>query len=108
MKRLEQEQSNYHSKISGIVIGVLLFLVFMLSAGRVFVANRLVESSDKLRKMDAQIIVLETQNQDLAQNVRLFESTMVIEQLAVFNGFSVNSHFAVMTPTPQMAYGIIQ
>lgn len=108
MKRLEQEQSNYRSKISSIVISVLLFLVFTLSASRVFVANRLVESSDKLRKMDAQITILEAQNQDLAQNVRLFESTFVIEQQAVINGFSINSHFAVMTPTPQMAYGIIQ
>lgn len=86
----------------------MVLLVFILSVGRIFVANRLVESSDKLRKMDAQILALEAQNQSLSQEVRHLESSGVVEQNAVKNGFSFNSHFAVFTPAPEMAYGIIQ
>lgn len=108
MKKLEQEQMNHHDKISGLIVAVLLFLVIVLSASRVFVANRLVESSDKLRKMDAQISILEEQNQNLAQDVRRFESTVMIQKRAIDNGFFVNSHFAVLTPAPEMAYGHIQ
>ena len=108
MKRLELEQSLHRDKISGFIVAILVVLVFALSAGRIFAANRLVESSDKLRKMDAQISQLENQNQILAEDVRHLESTAVIEQKALESGFTVNHHFAFLTPVPQMAFGLTQ
>lgn len=108
MKRLELEQSSHRDRISGFVVAVLIVLVFALSVGRIFAANRLVESSDKLRKMDARIAQLENQNQILAENVRRLKSTAVIEKKARESGFTVNQPFAFLTPVSQMAFGLTQ
>lgn len=104
MKKIQEEQIYHKEKFSGAIIAGLIMLFLVLSAGRIFMANRLVESSDKLRKLDAQITQAENQNQNLSEELRRLESSEVIKQKATAAGFVQNSHFAVLTTTPPVAY----
>ncbi len=83
---------------------ILLFVIIaVLSTGRVFAANRLVETSENLRKLDLEAVKLETENQNLAEEVRTGQSINLLEEKAVSLGFFKNNHFAFLAPSPTIA-----
>ena len=82
---------------------ILAAFVVALSVGRVYAANRLVEASEKLKRLDNKIQVLEQENQTLAQTARAQKSTEVISRKAQALGFLGNVHYSFLTPAPQMA-----
>lgn len=103
MKRLQEEQYSRHRKISGLVIWALFVAVALLSAGRVFAANRLVETSENLRRLDQEVDKLETQNQILAQELRSQESIETIQSKAAALGFIKANHYAYLSNIWQVA-----
>ncbi len=106
MRKLQQEQNVRHDRFSGWVVFILFFIVALLSAGRVFAANRLVETSDNLRRLDAQVSQLEAQNQTLSQEVRTQESMAAIENRVLAGGFVKTGHFAFLSNSREVAFGI--
>lgn len=76
---------------------VLVLLVVMLSAGRVFVANRLVEASENLRRLDLAKQQLEEENQLLAEQIRRQESSVYVAQKAAELGLVAVKRFAYLT-----------
>lgn len=104
MKKLQQEQMVQKDRFSGLVIMVLVLLVAVLSIGRVFAANRLVEASENLRRLDLEATNLEKENRLLAAEVRLITSGNFLEAKAKELGFVKNSHFAYLSVTPEMAF----
>lgn len=82
----------------------LFVIIAVLSTGRVFAANRLVETSENLRKLDLEAVKLETENQNLAEKVRTGQSINLIEEKAAGLGFIKNNHFAFLAPAPTIAW----
>lgn len=82
---------------------LLFIIIAVLSAGRVFAANRLVETSENLRKLDLEAVRLETENQKLAEEVRTSQSISLIAEKATNLGFVKNNHFAFLAPSPTIA-----
>ncbi|MCL4397604.1 hypothetical protein M1403_01100 [Patescibacteria group bacterium] len=105
MQKLQQEQNLRQEKVSGLVVLVLFVIVGLLSAGRVFAANRLVETSDSLRRLDQQISKLETENQKLAEETRSQQSMLSVEQRVKTLGFTKTDKYAYLSARPEMAMG---
>ena len=101
MQKLEQVLR--HEKFSALIVFVLFFVVAVLSVGRVFAANRLVETSDNLRRMDLEVSKLEQQNQALAEEVRSQESMVYVENKIAQLGFGESSRYAYLTPSTEVA-----
>lgn len=103
MKRLQQEQIAKHERFSGWAIILLFVVVVILSGSKVFVANRLVGASEKLRKLDLEENLLQNENQTLSEEVRANQSTNAIEVKALNSGFVKNNRFAYLVPAPKIA-----
>lgn len=103
MNKLNQEQIARRDKASGLIILVLFIVVAVLSAVRVYAANRLVETSEELRSLDLEVTKLETENQDLAVQVRGFEAMSSVEDKVNNLGFVKNNSFAYLSPAPEVA-----
>lgn len=93
-----------HDRNSNRFLVVLVVLVFLLSAGRVFLANWLVESSDTLRRLDSEIAQQTTQNQNLAAQIRQSESLSLLENQAQAAGFVQTSKISFILPEPNVAF----
>ncbi len=106
MQKLQQEQATRHERLSGVVVLVLFILVALISAGRVFVANRLVETSDSLRRSDLEIARLETENQKLAEEIRVKESISFVEDKVRGLGFTKTNHYAYLAPASEVALNL--
>lgn len=106
LQKLQQEQALHHERLSGVVVLVLFILVALISAGRVFVANRVVETSDSLRRSDQEITRLEQENQRLAEEIRTKESISYIEENVKKLGFTKTSHYAYLAPASEVALKI--
>lgn len=104
MKKLEQEQAFKHNRLSGWLFFVLFLVVAVLSIGRVFAANRLVETSESLRVMDSQVQTLEAQNQILSEEVRVKESMAFVENKVSQMGFTATPHYAYLTTPSKVAF----
>lgn len=103
MKRLQQEQIARHERFSGWAIVFLFIAVVILSGSKVFVANRLVGASEKLRKLDIEESRLQNENQILSEEVRINQSINTIEIKAQNLGFVKNNRFAYLLPSPKIA-----
>ncbi|MBI3558782.1 hypothetical protein HY085_00125 [Candidatus Gottesmanbacteria bacterium] len=103
MKRLQQEQIAKHERFSGWAIIFLFIAVVILSGSKVFVANRLVGASEKLRKLDWEENRLQNENQILSEEVRISQSTNTIEIKAQNLGFVKNNRFTYLLPAPKIA-----
>ncbi len=104
MKKLEQEQTLRHNRFSGWLLVGLFFVIGLLSVGRVFAANRLVETSENLRLMDSQAQTLEVQNQVLSEEVRVKESMTYVETKVSNMGFIRSPHYAYLTIPNKVAF----
>lgn len=106
MQKLQQEQVLHHERLSGLVVLVLFIMVALISAGRVFVANRLVETSENLRRYDQEVLQLESQNQKLAEEIRTKESISTIEEKVKELGFVRTDRYAYLASAPEVALNI--
>lgn len=104
LKKLEQEQSFKHNRLSGWVMFGLFFIIGLLSVGRVIAANRLVETSENLRVMDQQVQNLEAENQVLSEQVRVEESMTYVESKVAKMGFTTSPHYAFLTAPSKVAF----
>jgi cell division protein FtsL len=100
MQKIKIEKDLRKERYSGFFVLALIVVVAILSVGRVFVANRLVETSENLRRLDREVSDLEQQNQQLAEEVRLHESAAYVETKAVELGFQENGHYSFISPKP--------
>ena len=79
---------------------VLILLVVILSVGRVVIANRLVEASEKMRVLDKNIENFKEANQNLSEAMRQPQSIAVIEDRAKALGFvKINRLVFLAKPT---------
>ncbi len=88
MKKLTTERNLKKERLSGLFLTVLVLMVVALSVTRVVIANRLVESSEKLRSLDQEITKARDLNRNLAQGQRLPQSLSQIAQRAKDLGFA--------------------
>lgn len=100
MQKIKVEKDLRKERYSGFFILVLILVVVFLSVGRVFVANRLVETSENLRRLDREVSDLEQQNQRLSEEVRLHESAAYVETKATVLGFQRIGHYSFISPKP--------
>lgn len=103
MKKLINEQNLKREKVSGLFLAILLILVATLSVGRVVIANRLVEFSERLRALDKTIVETRDKNQILAESLRAPQSLTVIEDKAKALGFVNSGRLIFLTPAAQVA-----
>jgi hypothetical protein len=87
MQKLQAEQNYHQEKVSGLIVLLLVIVVGLLTAGRVFMANRLVETSQTLKNLDLEIIKLEAENEILAKDLRAQESMTIVEKKVTALGF---------------------
>ena len=104
MQKLQNEQNLRNEKYSSLIFFTLFLIVGLLSVARVFAANRLVETSDNLRKMDVQVNQLEAENRILAQEVRSKESMVFVETKMTELGFTKTPHYTYVNSTVRMAF----
>ena len=87
MKKLIEEQNiEREGKSKGVVLA-LLAVAFFLLATQVFIANALVEATDRLRVLDRETAELESKNETMAEEVRSRESLTSLEDQARMAGF---------------------
>lgn len=103
MKKLQQEQIVRHERLSSWAIIFLFIAVVILSGSKVFVANRLVGASEKLRRLDLEENRLQNENQTLSEEVRANQSINTIETKALNLGFIKNNRFAYLISAPKIA-----
>lgn len=103
MRKLQQEQNWQHERHSRVLVVILILLVVILSAGRVFMANRLVEASENLRRLDLAKQQLEKENQLSAEQIRKQESSAYVGQKAAELGLTVVKRFAYLAPRLDVA-----
>lgn len=106
MKRLKLEEEGHFQKNSRRLVFFLVFLFAGLSVLRIFVANRVVDSSEKMRQLDQKIAILTEENQTLAEKFRSLSSTNLLEQKAIAAGFVKRIGFSFLLPTPGVAFNI--
>lgn len=82
----------------------LVLVLLVLSAGRIFAANRLVEYSRQLQLLDEKITAMENENEALAQEVNGLGSLGNIMQSATKQGFTKTSGVSFVTHLPTVAF----
>lgn len=103
MRRLLLETHSQNKNYSK-VVAILVIILGCLIAGRVFVANRLVEASQTLRSLDLEIAELEAENEVLVGEVRRQESIVLVEQKAVLSGFVKTNKAVYLVPSVRVAF----
>lgn len=104
MKKLQVEQNLHQEKVSGLVVLVLLAVVGLLALGRVFMANRLVETSQLLRNLDQEITETESANQVLAQEVRGAQAIGTAQKKLAAAGFVSTSSLSYVSGPAKVAF----
>lgn len=103
MQKLQEEHVFRQNKYSRLFIAVLVLVVVGLSALRVFVANRLVETSENLRHLDTQVNQLEEENKLLAGDLRLLEATDFVARQVSLASFVPTRHYSFAASAPMVA-----
>lgn len=103
MQKLIAEQNYQKERLSGGVIAVLLAVVIVISVVRVFLANWLVESSERLRSLDLQIAEQTMANQTLSEQLREKKSLTAIENQAKALGYNRTAKLTFISLEPSMA-----
>ncbi len=103
MKKLVAEQNLKKERLSGLFLMALVVVVAALSVTRVLIANRLVESSERLRNLDQSISQVQRANQDLAENLRGPQSLSQIETEAGSLGFSKTTRLVILPGADSVA-----
>lgn len=85
------------------LISVLILLVIILAVFRVGIANRAVESSEKLKNLDREISALEAENQLRAEKLRVKASLTHLEPKAQEAGFQKTGNYAFVEKTGPVA-----
>lgn len=104
MKKLTAEKNFKKDRLSGIFLTVLILIVVCLSVTRVVIANRLVETGEKLRALDLSIEAVKQSNQMLAERLRQPQSLFQIETRAKTLGFVKTGRLVFLDPKADVAF----
>ncbi len=104
MKKLKAERNFKKDRLSGLFLTVLILVVICLSVGRVVIANRLVETGEKLRALDQNIEAVKDGNQNLAESLRQPQSLSQIEGRAKAIGFVKTSRLVFLGKETPVAF----
>lgn len=103
MERHYVAQEKEKDRSSNIIISVLVFLVLSMAVFRVIIANAQVEASEKLKNLDKEIAVLESENQLREEKLRAQESLVKLETKAAKKGFEKTGKYAFVEPEKSVA-----
>lgn len=104
MKKLQTEQDLRKEKYAGIIVLFLLVVFGLLAGTRVFVANRLVETSQNLKSLDQEITRLETENEVLTEALRSGQAIGTVENKISAMGFTPTFRLAHLSRPAEVAY----
>lgn len=105
MKKLIAEQENKKDRKTFAIITFLVTLVAVLFIARVGVANRLVESSAKLRELDQKISSLKNENDQLAEDNRVNNSLSYLENVTKSLGFEKSYNYQILSKDNSLVAG---
>lgn len=90
MKKLQSEKKLQQKKKGNKIIYLLVGIFVALCAGRIFVANRLVDFSERLHNLDMKEARLLTEQEALSVQYSQVSSLTILREKALASGFVAN------------------